>query len=63
MYSPKIHEDLIPSLYRIAKARKLPMTKLVNSFLWNSIQDIEIKVKELPVQISATKEEFIEVKL
>lgn len=61
MYSPKIHEDLIPDLYRIAKARKTPMTRLVNSFLWNSIKDIEIKVKELPVNIHTSKEEYAEV--
>lgn len=61
MYSPKIDSKLIPNLYRIAKARGTPMTKLVNSFLWNSIQDIEIKVRELPVKIHSTKEEYIEV--
>jgi hypothetical protein len=30
MYSPKISEDLIPILYRTAKARRIPMTKLVD---------------------------------
>jgi hypothetical protein len=33
LYSPKINEDFIPSLYRIAKVKKMPMTKLVNSVI------------------------------
>ena len=30
MYSPKIDERLVPSLYKIAKSRGMPMTMLVN---------------------------------
>ncbi len=33
MYSPKIDTDLIPILYRLAKARGMPMTRLVNACL------------------------------
>ena len=33
MYSPKVDEDLIPSLYWLAKARGIPMTRLVNGNL------------------------------
>lgn len=33
MYSPKIAEDLIPALYRLARDRKVPMTKLVDGFI------------------------------
>ena len=33
MYSPKIAEDLVPILYRAAKARKMPMTRLVNTII------------------------------
>lgn len=33
MYSPKIDEGLIPTLYRLAKERKVPMTRLVNEIL------------------------------
>ena len=29
MYSPKIREDLIPRLWRLAQRRRMPMTKLV----------------------------------
>ena len=33
MYSPRIEERLIPVLYRVAKADKKPMTKIVNEIL------------------------------
>ncbi len=35
MYSPKINEEHIPSLYRLAKTRKVRMTKLVNQIIRN----------------------------
>jgi len=33
MYSPRIKEELIPPLYKIAKSRKMAMTKLVNGII------------------------------
>ena len=33
MYSPKISDDLIPRLYRMAKDRKTPMTRLVDGII------------------------------
>jgi hypothetical protein len=33
MYSPKIREDLIPKIYKMAKARKVKMTTFVNQVL------------------------------
>jgi len=44
MYSPRIYPEFIPALYRLAKARKTPMTKLVNTIIreWmekNAIKD------------------------
>lgn len=33
MYSPKIAEELVPVLYRLAKDRKMPMTRLVNGII------------------------------
>jgi hypothetical protein len=33
MYSPRISEDLIPRLYQSAKAKRIPMTALVNRIL------------------------------
>ena len=37
MYSPKISEDLIPQLYRMAKDRKMPMTRLVDHIIRRSL--------------------------
>ncbi|MFA6286014.1 MAG: hypothetical protein WC661_01420 [Opitutaceae bacterium] len=37
MYSPKIHEKLIPVLYRTADARSLPMTRLVDELLFKAL--------------------------
>lgn len=33
MYSPKISEDLVHTLYYAAKDRKMPMTRLVNGMI------------------------------
>jgi len=33
VYSPKIREELIPYLYRLARHQGIPMTKLVNRFI------------------------------
>jgi hypothetical protein len=43
MYSPKIDEELIPRLYRIAKSRGVPMTNLVNKILKRSLAYMEKK--------------------
>ena len=39
MYSPKIREDLIPKIYKAAKARKIKMTTLVNQILEKAIKE------------------------
>jgi hypothetical protein len=38
MYSPKISEALIPSLYRMAKDRGVPMTRLINQIIDKEIR-------------------------
>ena len=38
MYSPKISEEFIPILYRIAKSEKRPMTRLVNEIIKQEIE-------------------------
>lgn len=40
MYSPKIRDDLIRELYRAARARGIPMTRLVNELLTKGLQGI-----------------------
>ena len=42
MYSPKIREELIPKLWRLARARRVPMTKLVNAFIEEALVDEDI---------------------
>ena len=39
MYSPKINEEFIPALYRLAKERKKPMTQLVNGIISQYLAD------------------------
>ena len=46
MYSPKISEALIPTLYRIAKDRGVPMTALVNRIIGKEIRKEKRKNKK-----------------
>lgn len=39
MYSPKIKEQFIPILYRIAKEKKMPMTRVVNQIIRDYLTD------------------------
>jgi hypothetical protein len=41
VYQPKIRDDLIPRLYRLAKALNIPMTRLVNHILEHGIVRVE----------------------
>lgn len=45
MYSPKIHSDLIPVLYRLAKSKNKPMTRIVNDILRAKLDIKEDKAK------------------
>jgi hypothetical protein len=45
MYSPKISAELIPDLYRMAKAEGTKMTKLVNRMLEAEIKKRKRKEK------------------
>jgi len=46
MYSPKIKEDLIPELYRRAKAEGVSMTKLVDQIIRDALNDTRPKREE-----------------
>ena len=48
MYSPRIRDDLIPLLYRIARNERKPMTQLVDEILR---PEIERRVQELDQSI------------
>ncbi len=43
MYSPQIREDLIPPLYRLAKARRVPMTRLVSDILGAALAEVQVE--------------------
>jgi len=43
MYSPKIKEELIPKIYKIAKIRGIRMTALVNEILGEALKKMEAK--------------------
>ena len=38
MYSPKISEDLVPLLFKVAVSKRIPMTKLVNRIITNYLK-------------------------
>lgn len=48
MYSPRIAEDLIPLLYRAAKAKKMPMTRVVNEILRQALEEDTQKTTDQP---------------
>jgi len=54
MYSPKIAEDLIPVLYRLAKNRGKPMTRIVNEIIREKLtpnqKQKEVSVNPAPIQ-------------
>ena len=41
MYSPKLPEELIPRLYRLARERRVPMTHLVRDAVIQYLQTAE----------------------
>ncbi len=55
MYSPRISEKLIPKIYRVAKAKGVPMTKLVNEILKDALSKIEIETIPCEVKVSKVR--------
>ncbi|KYC45162.1 MAG: hypothetical protein AMQ74_01913 [Candidatus Methanofastidiosum methylothiophilum] len=43
MYSPKVSEDLVPRLYKLAKEQKRPMTKVLDNLIRDKLVE---KVKD-----------------
>jgi len=41
MYSPKISEELIPILYKLAKSKGVKMTALVNEIIKKAVTETE----------------------
>jgi hypothetical protein len=58
MYSPKISEEWIPILYRLAKEKNVPMTELVNGIIEEYLADcgkIEGPVRHPPGSMGTQK--------
>jgi len=54
MYSPRIKPELVQRLYKLAKVRKVPMTRLVNKIISDYFKRNPIKGKEEIVISEAT---------
>ena len=59
MYSPKISEELIPDIYRIAKAKGISMTKYVNGLIYQAIKDIKVEVAKTKEKVDQEKEVYV----
>ena len=57
MYSPKISEDLIPHLYRMAKDRRVPMTVLTNQIIKQFLDKIKVIENHAKVSCMAAEKE------
>jgi hypothetical protein len=58
MYSPKIKEDLIPTIYRLSKENKAPMTKVVDGILRSALNGSRSPSKEkLIIHVGTAKRE------
>ena len=44
MYSPKIREELIPVIHRVAKLRRVPMTHVVNEAIISYLAGIDLEL-------------------
>lgn len=51
VYSPKIKDDLIPILYRLASEKEKPMTRVVDEILRKELVEYEQR-KEVPYCVS-----------
>ena len=47
MYSPKLDESLVPVLYRLAKERRIPMTRLVDGIIRQALATNSLPVGKL----------------
>ena len=59
MYSPKISEELIPDLYKIAKAKKIPMVKLVNDIVSAALKNIQVEVQVVREETEVEREVYL----
>ena len=58
MYSPKIHDDLIPRIYQVAQHAKIPMTQWVNQILERALADQDASLDHPIAHQNVTKVEL-----
>ena len=59
MYSPKLSEELVPVLYRIAKARNITMVKLVNDIVSEALKNIRVEVQVVREKTEVEREFYL----
>jgi hypothetical protein len=59
VYSPKLNEELVPVLYRIAKAKKITMVKLVNDIVSEALKSIRVEVQVIRETVETSREVFV----
>jgi hypothetical protein len=58
MYSPRISDDLIPKIYRLGRAEKKPMTRVVDEILRSYLDGIEIREEKIVVKEPVLKKSY-----
>ena len=58
MYTPKLSEELVRKMYRIASAKGVPMTKLLNDIVAEAIGNVQVEVKMVCEIAQETKEVY-----
>jgi len=59
VYSPKLSEELVPVLYRIAKARNITMVKLVNDIVSEALKNIRVEVQVVREKTEVEREFYL----
>lgn len=49
LYSPKLSDDVVRALYRVGKRRRMPMTRLADDLLRQSLSELPDEPSDLRV--------------
>jgi len=58
LYSPKLSEELVRKMYRVAQAKGVPMTKLLNDIVTAAIREVHVETKMVCETAPETKEVY-----
>jgi hypothetical protein len=56
MYSPKVSEELVPVLYRLAKDRRMPMTRFVDGIIRQALASNNLPLGKSAASLPVTHE-------